>query len=83
MRLGGQIVNLIRADSGDHSGEIRGVQQVTIMKINLVVDVIDTRSVERGGTTDNTVDVVAFLEEESDCFLFFGGIILGLIFLIV
>jgi hypothetical protein len=61
---GTQVVDFLRLDLGNDADKIGGVAQVTIMQkkldssiMTILVDVIDTSSVETRGTTDNTMDL--------------------------
>ena len=64
MTHGTQIVDFLRLDLGNDADEIGGVAQVTVMQkeldsaiMTILVDVLDTSSVETRGTTDNTMDL--------------------------
>jgi hypothetical protein len=61
---GTQVVDFLRLDLGNDGDEIGGVAQVTVMQkeldstiVTILVDVLDTPSVERRGTTDDTMDL--------------------------
>ena len=65
MTHGTQVVNLIRLDVGNDGNKIGSITQVTIVKeklnaslVAVTVDVVDTTSVEGGGTTDDSVDLL-------------------------
>jgi DNA integrity scanning protein DisA with diadenylate cyclase activity len=61
---GTQVVDFYRLDLANDGDEIGGIAQVTVMQkeldtsiMTILVDVLDTTSVETRGTTDNTMDL--------------------------
>ncbi|KAF5735965.1 phytase family [Tripterygium wilfordii] len=72
VRLGGEIVDLVWANSVDPPAKRGSVGEVSIMKLHasfvrivrVDVDVIDSLSIEIGGATDQSVHLVALVEEE-------------------
>lgn len=72
MRLSSEIVDLIGEDSVEPSTEGRGIGEIRIVKLHsslvsvvrVDVDVIDPLGVEVGGTPNEAVHFVAFVEEE-------------------
>ena len=78
MRLGSQVVDLIRSRAGDDGAQVGRVSHVTVVQeqtlakgVNRVVltraaleEVLDTSSVERGRTSDQTMDDVSLLKQQ-------------------
>jgi len=61
-----EVIDFGRADIRDNCNEIGGITKITVVKEKLdsglmpiPVDVIDTASVERGRTTNNSMNLVA------------------------
>jgi hypothetical protein len=62
---GSEVVNFGRLDLGNDSDEVRGIAKITIVQkqlhsrlVTIAVDVVNTPSVERGRTTDDSVDLI-------------------------
>jgi len=69
--LGGEVVDFLRLDSSDQAGEGAGVAQVAVVKfewgigdMGIGVDGLEATGVEGAGTADDSVDFVAFCQEE-------------------
>ena len=84
MTHGSKIVDFVRLNLGDDGDEICGIAQVTIVKeqldtglVTILVDVIDTSSVETRGTTDDTVNLrcVESITTKQDEIYFVRGLI--------
>lgn len=69
MTHGTQVVNLIGLDIGNNGDKVCGITQVTIVEekldtsfVTVTVDVVDTTSVERRRTTDDSMDLKSILD---------------------
>src|SRR6266542_410452 len=69
--LRSEVIDLVRLDQAQDMVQRRCVVQVTIMEeklpvrdMRVLVDVIDARRVERGGPTDNSMDLVSLREKQ-------------------
>ena len=65
MTHGSEVVNFGRLDLGNDSDEVRGIAKITIVQkqlysrlVTIAVDMVNTPSVERGRTTDDSVDLI-------------------------
>mmetsp|Transcript_8175 Transcript_8175/g.9528 ORF Transcript_8175/g.9528 Transcript_8175/m.9528 type:complete len:214 (+) Transcript_8175:510-1151(+) len=68
---GSKIVDLSGTGIGNDSDEVSGITQISIVKeklnsgfVPVLVDVVDTSGVERGRTTDDTVNGVSLLKKQ-------------------
>ena len=68
---GSKVVNFGRLDLRNDSDEVRGITKITIVQkqlhpslVTIAVDVVNTPSVERGRTTDDSVDLICEKGEE-------------------
>lgn len=73
VRHGAQVVDLLRLDIGNNGDEIGSIAQISVVEekldssfVAVAVDVIDTSSVEGGGTTDNAVDLYIMVVERRE-----------------
>jgi hypothetical protein len=69
--LGSEVVNLVRAEVIKERGERAGVGEVRIVQkevsaglVKILVDVIETFTIEAGGPAFQPVDLVATIEKE-------------------
>ena len=73
MALGRQIVDLVRCRFLDDTNEVRRIRhvamvqdQITMRRMRVLVDVFDAGGVEERGTPLDTVDRVAFRQQQTD-----------------
>ena len=71
MRLGAEVVDLVRADIGQQTDQVRGIGEVTVVEVEafvidlwVLVEVVDPVGVEVRGAALDPVDLVALLEQE-------------------
>lgn len=70
VRLGSKIVNFGRLNGRDDGDKVGGIGKISVVEnhlgalVNISVQVLDTTSVERGRTTNQSVNLVTFLEEK-------------------
>src|SRR5262249_21328782 len=71
MTLGCEIVNLVRLSVLDDADQIRRICHVAIMKnkpyflvMEVLIEMVDTACIERGGTTFYAMDNISFIKQE-------------------
>jgi hypothetical protein len=71
VRLGGQVVYLVRVDRRDQRDQSGSVAQVAVVQeeagarlVRIDVEVVDARRVERGGTADQAMHLVTLGQQQ-------------------
>ena len=64
MALGGQVVDLVRADQLEGAHQAVLVDEVAVVEDQAVADVVDAPGVEGAAAADEAVDLVALLEQQ-------------------
>lgn len=70
--LSSKVVDLVRLDDVEPTAERGGIREISVVELHesfvgivgIDVDMVDSLSVEIGGSSDEAVNLVAFLEQE-------------------
>src|SRR5690606_8013987 len=71
VRLGTEIVDLVRLNFLDDPGQVRGIRQVTVMKdeilvirVRILIDMVNALRIEQRCATFDAMDLITLFQEE-------------------